>query len=343
MADELSIALMAEENVIQGSGVAECVIDLARTTVLYGTAHVDNPLSISQELAAAQASKAFTLRTLFGIPGSSLTKPSQGQVGFLRGKRCWYRRSRSRAHLPGKDAIPSSPGGQMQYAVTPVTAKHNLRRIKPVVQGIPKTFDAVSTETYLPWDPEVRVHLTFPNLNWIPAHTDRLILRGAESESDNPMIWPFGNDIAAGNKIRSYTQGVTSADGSYERVRPSFNYEVGQRIGIAVLSEHAPTSITASYNPENPSLYHEDTLKRVFGDPNNVNIYTGKILLVGDSHVEHDINTFTGCSGAIVFLLDIEQPSSVTPRDFGTAIAVHAGSHPTLRTRNLAFKISQLT
>jgi hypothetical protein len=62
MADELSIALMAEENVIQGSGVAECVIDLARTTVLYGTAHVDNPLSISQELAAAQASKAFTLR-----------------------------------------------------------------------------------------------------------------------------------------------------------------------------------------------------------------------------------------------------------------------------------------
>jgi hypothetical protein len=324
MADELTIALMAEENMIQGSGVAECLIDLARTTVLYGTAHVDNPLSISQELAAAQASKAFTLRTLFGIPGSCVTKPSQGQVGFLRG-----------------DAIPPSPGGQMQYAVTPVTAKHNLRRIKPVVQGIPKTFNAVSTETYLPWDPEVRVHLTFPNLNWIPAHTDRLILRGAES--DNSMICPFGNDIAAGNQIRSYTQGVTSADGSYERVGPSFNYEVGQRIGIAVLSEHAPTRITASYNPENPSLYHEDTLKRVFGEPNNVNIYTGKILLVGESHVEHDINTFTGCSGAIIFLLDTEQPSSVTPRDFGTAIAVHAGSHPTLRTRNLAFKISQLT
>ena len=331
MADELTIALMAEENEIQGSGVAECLIDLARTTVQYGTARVDNPSSISQELAASQASKAFTLRTLFGIPGSSVTKPSQGQVGFLRG-----------------DPIPpiASPGGQisMQYAVTPVTAKHNLRQIKRTARGmgISQTFNAVSTETYLPWEPEVRVHLSFQDLNWIPTHNDRLIIRGAVAESDNPMIWPFGNDndIAAATQIGSYTQGVTSADGSYERVGPRFNYEVGQRIGIAVLSEHAPTKITASYNPENPSNYDEDTLKRVFGEPKKVNIYTGKILLVGESHLEHDINTFTGCSGAIIFLLDIEQPSSVTPRDFGKAIAVHAGSHPTLRTRNLAFKIS---
>jgi hypothetical protein len=160
MADELAIALMAEENEIQGSGVAECLIGLARTTVQYGTARVDNPSSISQELAASQASKAFTLRTLFGIPGSSVTKASQGQVGFLRG-----------------GSILPSPGGQIQYAVTPVTAKHNLRQIKRTVRGISQTFNAVSTETYLPWDTEVRVHLSFQDLNWIPTHDDRLILR----------------------------------------------------------------------------------------------------------------------------------------------------------------------
>jgi hypothetical protein len=142
MADELTIALMAEENEIQGSGVAECLIDVARTTVQCGTARVDNPSSISQELAVSQLSKAFTLRTLFGISGSCVTKPSQGQVGFLRG-----------------DPIAPSPSGQMQYAVTPVTVKHNLRQIKHAVRGISQTFNALSTEMYLPWDTEVRVHL----------------------------------------------------------------------------------------------------------------------------------------------------------------------------------------
>lgn len=313
---------MDEENEILGSGVAECLIDLGRTTVQYGAARVDNPSSISTELAARQSAKAFGLRTLFGIPGSSVTKPSQGQVGFIRGGR-----------------IPPSPGGHIQYAVTPVTAKHNLRQIRRTNLGVSQVYDAVSTETYLPWDTEVRVHLSFPDLNWIPGHRNRLIISGAES--DKLMIWDYGNDISTGTQISSYTQGVTSADGSYECVGSHFDYQVGQRIGIAVLSEHAPTKRTASYNPENPSDYDEATLRRVFGEAKRVNIYTGEILLVGRDHVEHNINTFTGCAGAIIFLLDKDQPSSVTSHDCGKAIAVHAGAHPTLRTRNLAFKLNQ--
>jgi hypothetical protein len=49
-----------------------------RTTVQYGaTARVDNPLAISKELTA---SKVFTLK---GLCTECITKPSQGQVGFL--------------------------------------------------------------------------------------------------------------------------------------------------------------------------------------------------------------------------------------------------------------------
>jgi len=63
------------------------------------------------------------------------------------------------------------------------------------------------------------------------AQSNRFILRGAESDNA-PMICPFGNDVAVATSIISYTQGVTSADGSYEYIGSCFNYESGQRIGM---------------------------------------------------------------------------------------------------------------
>jgi hypothetical protein len=59
---------------------------------------------------------------------------------------------------------------------------------------------------------------------------------------------------------------------------------------------------------------------------NSVTIYTGKISYVGEHHIEYDINTYRGCSGAIVFLLEHnEQPPTVEERDSGKAIDGHAG------------------
>jgi hypothetical protein len=61
------------------------------------------------------------------------------------------------------------------------------------------------------------------------------------------------------------------------------------------------------------------------------------------NHMEHDIHTFTGCAGAIVFLLDKDKPASVKRVDHGNAIAVHAGAHPStlLVNRNVAFQIRE--
>jgi len=84
-------------------------------------------------------------------------------------------------------------------------------------------------------------------------------------------------------------------------------------------------------------------LAEIYGLPNEVNLYTGKIAHVGEQHIEYDVNTFTGCSGAIVFLLDKDQPSSVQSCDHGKAIAVHAGSHPFLPNRNFGFQIRMAT
>lgn len=321
MADEIGVSLLRNDN-FQGSGVAECLVDLSRKTQEYGPTRVDNTGSMSIDLAAEVSMKAFLLKTFFAPPGVPLAKPSQGQVGFLRA-----------------EPIQSSPGGRPQFAVVPLTAKHNLRHILSAEDRTNhQEHNAVGTESYPPWDKDSKLYLVFEDLNWIQTANDRLTIRGAHS--DNPMIWPFGLDISMGNKITSYTQGVTGRDASFELVdADDFQFEIGQKIGIAVFSEHTPTKVTASYDPEHPSDYKTDLLLDVFGESNQVNIYTGKILVVGETHIEHDINAFTGCSGAIVFLLDLDQPSSVLRKHWGSAIAVHVGSHPSIRTRNIGFKL----
>jgi hypothetical protein len=180
-----------------------------------------------------------------------------------------------------------------------------------------------------------RAPLSFQDLNWQRESQNCTLLREGVS-------WGFGVDISVGQRIGSYTDGMTNEAVSFELVRQSFRFEKGQRIGIAVFMRRSPTLTTASHSTEHPLRnVIEQVLRSVFGEPGNVNIYTGKITLTGDSHIEYDINAFTGCSGAIVFLLDRDQPSSVEQVDYGKAIAVHAGAHPTLVNRNLGFKLGQ--
>jgi hypothetical protein len=69
------------------------------------------------------------------------------------------------------------------------------------------------------------------------------------------------------------------------------------------------------------------------------NIQTGKIIGVyGDGRFfTHAINTYKGCSGAVVFLLDKKQPDSVNVKDYGKAIAVHGAAAG--QNTNVAFTI----
>ena len=81
----------------------------------------------------------------------------------------------------------------------------------------------------------------------------------------------------------------------------------------------------------------ESDIEQIYGQLGKVNVYTGEIIYVGEKHIEYSINAFTGCSGAVVFLLDRGQPPSVGPSNWGRAIAVHSGAHPTIGDRNYAF------
>lgn len=101
----------------------------------------------------------------------------------------------------------------------------------------------------------------------------------------------------------------------------------------------------SSVNAVKGSDYDNDTvtaadLEKLFGPAGAITIYTGKITFVGDHHIEYSVNSFKGCSGAIVFLLNYDQPEeSVKKSDYGKAIAVHAGFATSLGT-NLGFKLN---
>ena len=100
---------------------------------------------------------------------------------------------------------------------------------------------------------------------------------------------------------------------------------------------------TDSIKGAGPPVIEEDDplanvkFEEIYGKPDSVIIYTGKITDVGKQHIEYTCNAFTGCSGALVFLLDKDQPNSVQRCDYGKAIAIHSGSHPFLPSRNFGF------
>eukprot|EP00980_Cylindrotheca_fusiformis_P010834 scaffold2447_cov110-Cylindrotheca_fusiformis.AAC.16 len=116
---------------------------------------------------------------------------------------------------------------------------------------------------------------------------------------------------------------------------------VGQKIGMVVYRNFEVTPEDAGMSRN--SITAEE-LRQVFGRENRVNIYTGQITKVSPNQkaFEHNINTFRGCSGAVIFLLDVDQEGcGVIESDYGKAIAVHVGgdrlSDGTIV--NFAFKI----
>jgi len=76
----------------------------------------------------------------------------------------------------------------------------------------------------------------------------------------------------------------------------------------------------------------ENEVIQILGQPCDARVFTGWITKVGQKHIEYDISTFSGCSGAGVFLLDEKSANHCK------VIAVHAGHQIALKT-NTGFKI----
>ena len=136
--------------------------------------------------------------------------------------------------------------------------------------------------------------------------------------------------------------------GHYEVVGDDFSYDLDLKIGIVVYSPPGIDKVEAfsevegglaSIQIESPSSWangvrgNEAKIRAVLGEPDTVMLYTGSISCDGSRHIEYNINSFKGCSGAIVIVMDRNHP------DFGKALAVHAGYCDALG-KNIAFKIA---
>jgi hypothetical protein len=124
--------------------------------------------------------------------------------------------------------------------------------------------------------------------------------------------------VSVGTLISEPENPATIAYLAFTKVRSSFNLKEGQKVGIAVLfneeSKPKASTIAGAFDIDLP--VNEVDIRRIYGRSGQVNIYTGKIKYVGAKHIEYDINAFTGCAGAVVFLLDQHQPEdSVHPHD----------------------------
>ena len=237
--------------------------------------------------------------------------------------------------------------------LTFVTCKYNLATDLNK-QGVLEVCFAPH-ECILPHGPQYEINI--PNTGWrkTPAHA--VILRDA-------IPWGNGYDISLGPvlsgdgasrvfpgdhlKAQWLKEMATEEVEPFDVVSNSFLYERDLKIGMIVYKRGGVIANKDAFSTveggvdsipiSNPDSFATVTRGRdqtrvvkVFGE--GVMIYTGRITRVCDQHIEYNINTYEGCSGAVVILMERGHP------DFGKALAVHAGYRLELGT-NLGFKLA---
>lgn len=290
-------------------GVPESLVNLSPSLEVkywYG-GHVDNSSAISRDLLAEVSMKCCPLRMRV-TDETCRMKIGSGHGGFIR-----------------HGLLQDGPGGKtpVSYSVYPITAKHNLRTVIDNHQHL--TPDG--NPEFRVGDHPVIIH--FQDVGFIPAPSEILNLR--EGLEASPAISYFGFDVSIGSLKENSDFIGCSPKRSFGLARKELVLQPGMKVGMAV------TFTEETKPPDEPD---EKTRKRIFGEPNRVNVYTGEIVHVGKSHIEYTINSFTSCSGAIVFLLDKNQPDAVQECDYGKAVAVHTEGHPTAEKRNYGFLIN---
>jgi hypothetical protein len=302
----------------------ERLVDLRRFISPLGRTYVDDETAVSADLASEVAEKAINLEVEVVLVDGT-TDTYECQAGLIRVRHLTESPDDSKKRK--RDGRNSRP----RFAVTPTTAKHNI------ISGIS---DGGVFERYR----SAKLHapggrscpLTFPDGGFEPQGADAIRMCPPDDNGENEVLWPCGVDVTKGEVVEDPSHYITQKIMSFEKVRDDFVLTEGQKIAIAVYRKSAVSRRDACAPPGTD-------LERHFGQMNRVNVYTGAITSVSFSDngtvLEHNINTFAGCSGAIVFLLDKNQGSlGVEERDYGKAIAVHVGGDPCMNC-NFAFKI----
>ena len=160
-----------------------------------------------------------------------------------------------------------------------------------------------------------------------------------ESLTEHPLDVPgkWGIDLASKQISQATRDDNFKPIRSFKPCDSHFDYRVGTQIAIAIHKAPRTEDVTLQQcNVEEKSALN---LNEYFGRESSVTILKGKIIETGESYFYHDINSYRGCSGAAIFLLNDIAAGNEYPLDHRlTAIGVHAG-HSRLNSMNYAFKL----
>lgn len=297
----------------------ERMVEGSRDGDIVGTSFVSDPSAISRQLVDIISPKACQLCVMFRdkVTGEELS-PVYGSGGLLRGPKIVGPPGYWQAHRQPPARKKAKFEEFASYEVTPATAKHNLK--------------AEDGEEY------VRSIIQFPGTSPIEivmpdggcVMEECIIVRPATD--DVSAFATEDNDISFGSKETTPEKTVTKMPFLYQQVPNTFEIRAGHMIGMAVFRKY--------------SIDHEDAeapssldLTSRYGSIHQACIYTGKVTEISENGKTfcHNINTFEGCSGAIIFLLDKDQPEDMDNTLVGMAVGIHSGGLDI--SNNLAFKL----
>ena len=288
-----------------------------------GTVFADNGAAISPGLAEAVANKAFRLRIATNNRRTGEENdPDVGQVGLIRGNRLTASPpTQKQATGDGPRPVPALRVSR--FEAIPTTCFHNVVSEEDEDGDMA---DYCFSTIIAPTGNQIRI-TSFARGGEELSLQDAVVIRpAADANGEGRLDWNYGHDVTQAAAVINPESYFTKTDCSYERVqRQDYRFQVGQKIGISVYRNFTVTCGDVGIPPNSKT---EDELRNIYGREDRVNIYTGEITRVSEdmSLFEHNINTFRGCAGALVFLLDQHQTGyDVRPDEQGKAIAVHAG------------------
>jgi hypothetical protein len=304
----------------------EKLIDVSRVVRPLGTTFVDDGALISAGLASVVANKAFRLRILTENRETGENNPPYvGQAGLIRGARLTPSPPPQRRAI-GDGERPMPALRCSRFEAIPTTCLHNI--LSEVDDNGDMAVYRSSVIVATSGNEQTISDFARAGEELDPQNAK--MIRTGDEYGEGEWKWVYGHDVSLGGALTNPRSHFTQKDCTFEKVErshplPDYQFRTGQKIGIAVFRDFVITCDDAGM-PRN-SLSDAD-LVRIYGHVDRVNIYTGEITRVSPDGTwfEHNINSFRGCSGAIVFLLDENQnDNGVVNQDYGKAVAVHVG------------------
>jgi V8-like Glu-specific endopeptidase len=263
--------------------------------------------SISEALAFEVSNKACQFNMTFADAVGGDTVEYVGQGGLLKGSRLT-----PSPIVPAEAVAPPHKRQRTSrltfeefasFDATPVTAKHNLESEN----------GEIYQQTSIEMSQGARRRVDMPDGGC--QIVDEIEVRPA-TEDTNQLSWS-ANDLSRGTTLDQPRSALTKKPRLFEKVPDDFVLKIGHNVGVVVYRTFDITHGDANAAPN-------VDLESIYGPKQLACIYAGKVTEISENGETfcHDINTFAGCSGAVVFLLDEQD---IPPQLHGKAVGVHVG------------------